>query len=232
MHLMTFSCDKKQSLDSSAQFVDNDYPSVLISGFEVSELWGICKYWSPFPKPRTRANICPAEVKLALVRAFIPPESQQYVVRSQIMWHIAFFTVCHRMDFLSSLIIKIKLPLVTCLNKWTITWIKFQALSAIPLTSVLIPSQYGHGHYSSYFFLLRSASLPLKEPPQSMFFTNSLSRQITYTSPGLMFCVRNEFIFLHEKINSGFMHTMKLLTEQFSYNYFHLQEECRDRINA
>lgn len=32
-----------------------------------------------------------------------------------------------------------------------------------------------------------------KEPPQSMFLTNSLSRQITYTSPGLMFCVRNEF---------------------------------------
>lgn len=34
-----------------------------------------------------------------------------------------------------------------------------------------------------------------KEPPQSMFLTNSLSRQITYTSPGLMFCVRNEFKF-------------------------------------
>lgn len=62
-----------------------------------------------------------------------------------------------------------------------------------------------------------------KEPPQSMFLTNSLSRQITYTSPGLMFCVRNEFtnFFLHEKINSAFMSQMKLLAEQFSNGHFH-----------
>lgn len=49
-------------------------------------------------------------------------------------------------------------------------------------------------HHSSSSYLLWHASLlPKRTPPQSMFLTNSLSRQITYTSPGLMFCVRNEF---------------------------------------
>lgn len=42
-------------------------------------------------------------------------------------------------------------------------------------------------------FALTCITASQKNPPQSMFLTNSLSRQITYTSPGLMFCVRNEF---------------------------------------